>query len=392
MHRIPISCGLVLPALLATLARVLPAQDCGVVELTPVGELFDAGTPEGADSIELELKARNGEPISALDDVEPELATAVQEFLALVGGDESLIQSGYRPFPYQQHFHDLSTAFKDLKKLPGVGAAKGDEPRLQIKSPTAFAKLPDAALYEAQICAVNQEIELHGLQKGKKGGLAVNEPSLSAHTTKPAPAVDISIKALKALGFAGSGVDAVACEAGLWRPYGADDKPHFELVPGPDDPHMVALDVVVVEGEGSVTLDPPGGKYLPGCLVTVTALPASGYELSGKGSLKKSPTTYQVPKKGKMVTVGFKPITAKDGTVTVIVVGPGIVTSPDGKIDCPFGSCSTSYPQSAFPFLQAWPDEGHVFVGWDLADCFTELCPLVPNDFKNGLVITATFE
>jgi hypothetical protein len=378
--------------LLACLAPPPAAQDCGVVALTPVGELFDAGTPEGADSIELELQARAGEPISVLDDLEPEQPAAVQELLALVGGDESILGSGYRPLPYQQHFFDLSTAFKELKKLPGVGAAKGDAPQLQVKSPAAFAKLAEAALYEAQICALNLEIALHGLQKGKKGGLAVNAPEESAHTSMPALAIDISTKALKQLGFAGSGVDAAACAAGLWRPYGAADKVHFELVPGPDDPHMVAFDALVVEGDGAVALDPPGGKYLPGCLVAVTASPASGFELSGKGSLKKSPTTYQVGKKAKTVTVGFKPITAKDGTVTVIVVGPGVVTSPDGMIECPFGACSATYPQNAYPFLQAWPDEGHVFVGWDLADCFTELCPLVPSDFKDGLVITALFE
>lgn len=391
MHRRPSVGRLVLAAILAP-APGLVAQDCGTVELTPVAELFDAGTQEGADSIELELKARNGEPLSALEDLDPSLAAAVQEFLALVGGEESILGSGYRPLPYQQHFFDLSTKFKELRKLPGVGAAKGSTPQLQVKSPAAFAKLPDAALIEAQICALNQEIALHGLQKGKQGGLAVNAPEASAHTTKPALAIDISTKALKQLGFAGSGVDAVACEAGLWRPYGAADKVHFELVPGPDDPHMVALDAVVIEGEGSVTLDPPGGKYLPGCLVTVTAAPDSGYELSGKGSLKKSPRTYQVGKKAKTVTVAFKPVTAKDGTVTVIVVGPGTVTSPDGKIDCPGGACSASYPPSAFPFLQAWPDEGHVFIGWDMDTCFTETCPLVPSDFKNGLVITAFFQ
>lgn len=390
MPRLPVHFGFVATLLLA---RSLPAQDCAAPELTPVEVLFDAGTTEGADSIALELQARGGEPVAVLADLDPELAAAVQAFLVLVGGDESILGSGYRPLPYQQHFFDLSTQYKELKQLPGVGAAKGAAPQLQIKSATAFAKLPDAAAQEAQICALNAEIALHGLLKGKKGGLAVNAPEESAHTEKPALAVDISTKSLKALGFAGSGVDAVACQAGLWRPYGAADKVHFELVPGADDPHMVALDAVVVAGEGSVSLDPPGGKYLPGCLVTVTALPAVGQQLSSKGgSLKKSPTTYQVGKKAKTVTVAFEPITAKDGTVTVIVVGPGIVTSPDGKIDCPFGSCTATYPQSAYPFLQAWPDEGHFFVGWDLADCFAELCPLVPNDFKNGLVITATFE
>jgi len=190
--------------------------------------------------------------------------------------------------------------------------------------------------------------------------------------------------------LAGALLDLHGTGIGFGNPFQSKEQP--QVAADLDPPHVV-LSAAVIEGVGTVTLDPLGGLYLPGSLVTVTAFPGTGFELAGApGSLKVSPTTYEVGKKEKTVTVAFEPIQAQDGTVTVIVVGPGTVTSPDDKINCPGGACSAKYPPSAFPFLQAQPDEGHFFVGWDMDTCFTETCPLVPGDFKNGLVITAFFQ
>ena len=150
----------------------------------------------------------------------------------------------------------------------------------------------------------------------------------------------------------------------------------------------------MTEGLGTYTLDPPGGSYVPGCVVTVTPVPADGWMLArAPGCISKSPQQIRMQTKNTYVCLAFKELTAGPGTVVVRVIGPGRVTSfPDSQIDCPGGSCSGRYKQFDFPFLQAVADPGHFFVGWDGTNCFADSCPLVGSDFKNGITITATFQ
>ncbi len=66
---------------------------------------------------------------------------------------------------------------------------------------------------------------------------------------------------------------------------------------------------VSILGEGSVTLDPPGGVYLPGTTVTLTALPAAGWRLDSWVGAVANPatvTTTLLMDSPKSVTARFR--------------------------------------------------------------------------------------
>jgi len=62
-------------------------------------------------------------------------------------------------------------------------------------------------------------------------------------------------------------------------------------------------------------------------------------------------------------------------TITVSTSGNGTVTSTDGLINCP-GICTSSYPPNTPVTLNATPDRGWVFGGWDGACVGTASCTL----------------
>jgi len=84
-------------------------------------------------------------------------------------------------------------------------------------------------------------------------------------------------------------------------------------------------------GSGSVMLNPPGGEYNPGTVVTLTATPATGFEFSGwSGDLSGSnnPATLTM-NSNKTVTAIFTP----QMTLTTNTVGSGTITlNPAGGI------------------------------------------------------------
>jgi hypothetical protein len=117
--------------------------------------------------------------------------------------------------------------------------------------------------------------------------------------------------------------------------------------------HTVTLSVTAT-GPGAVTLDPPGGSYPAGTSVTVTATPdldATFTGWSGDLSGTTNPETV-VLDAAKSVSAGFA--TLYD--VSVAASGPGEVI-----LDPPGGS----YPEGTVVTVEAAPEEGAVFEGFD---------------------------
>jgi hypothetical protein len=104
---------------------------------------------------------------------------------------------------------------------------------------------------------------------------------------------------------------------------------------------------------GSVTLSPPGGVYAAGTLVTVTAVPVSGYRFgswSGALSGTSNPTTLVVDA-NKSLSASF----IRQYPVSVSTTGSGSVSlSPSGGV----------YDAGTLVTLTAVPASGGTFLGW----------------------------
>ncbi len=115
--------------------------------------------------------------------------------------------------------------------------------------------------------------------------------------------------------------------------------------------HTLTVNTV---GSGSVALDPPGGTYNTGTVVTLTATPSSGYQFSGwSGDLSGStnPATITMDA-NKSVTATFTPI---QHTLTVNTTGSGSVAlNPPGG----------TYNAGTVVTLTATPSSGYQFSGW----------------------------
>lgn len=104
---------------------------------------------------------------------------------------------------------------------------------------------------------------------------------------------------------------------------------------------------------GSVTLSPPGGLYAAGTLLTVTAVPASGYRFGSWGgalSGTSNPTTLVVDS-NKTISASF----VRQYSVDVTTTGSGSVT-----LDPPGGV----YDAGTVVTLTAVPEPGGAFLGW----------------------------
>ena len=110
-------------------------------------------------------------------------------------------------------------------------------------------------------------------------------------------------------------------------------------------------------GNGSITLDPPGGTYCEGTVVTLTAVPDSGWQFdnwSGDLSGTQNPTTITMGS-NKTVTANFSQIPVQQYTLTVNTVGQGSVT-----LDPPGGT----YNEGTVVTLTAVADSGWQFDNW----------------------------
>ena len=120
-------------------------------------------------------------------------------------------------------------------------------------------------------------------------------------------------------------------------------------------PTMYTL-TVNIDGDGEVTLDPPGGTYEEGTPVTLTASPASGWQFdgwSGDASGSNNPITITMD--------GNKTITATFGEIPIMYT---LTTDTDG-----FGSIELDPPGGVYPegtpvTLTAIPADGWQFDGW----------------------------
>jgi uncharacterized repeat protein (TIGR02543 family) len=110
-------------------------------------------------------------------------------------------------------------------------------------------------------------------------------------------------------------------------------------------------------GNGSITLNPSGGTYCEGTVVTLTAVPDAGWQFDGwSGDLTGStnPDTITM-NANKTVTATFSQIPVQQYTLTVNTVGQGSVTlNPPGGV----------YNEGTVVTLTAAADPGWQFDNW----------------------------
>ena len=110
-------------------------------------------------------------------------------------------------------------------------------------------------------------------------------------------------------------------------------------------------------GSGSISLSPPGGVYDEGTSVTLTALPAAGYQFSGwSGDLSGNSNPSTITMDGdKTVTATFSELPPEQFTLTVNINGSGsVVLNPPGGV----------YDAGTPVTILAIPSQGYEFSGW----------------------------
>jgi uncharacterized repeat protein (TIGR02543 family) len=156
--------------------------------------------------------------------------------------------------------------------------------------------------------------------------------------------------------------------------------PALRTVPG-EPPTQYTLTTNTV-GQGSITLNPSGGTYSEGTVVTLTAVPDAGWQFSGwSGDLSGStnPTTITM-NSNKSVTATFTEVILPQYDLTVNIVGQGTVSlNPPGG----------TYDEGTVVTLTANPDSGWQFDSWsgDLSGS-TNPTTITMNSNKT---VTATF-
>ncbi len=139
---------------------------------------------------------------------------------------------------------------------------------------------------------------------------------------------------------------------------------------------------VDVSGAGAVALSPPGGSHALGSVVTLTALPAPGYDFAGwDGALSGSASPTTITMDGdRFVTASFTAFPPGSVSLDVVLEGLGTVTTdPVGRVQ----------PLDTSVTLTATPAPGYGFAGWsgDLAGSTNPASLLLNGD----RLVTATF-
>lgn len=158
------------------------------------------------------------------------------------------------------------------------------------------------------------------------------------------------------------------------------------------EPTSFALSITRV-GEGTVTSSPAGidcgslcsGSFPEGEVVTLNAVPASGYAFAGWSGAPgcSSGTTCTVEMTAEAgITATFKasaqeppPAVSRALTVTVSPIAGGTVVSEPAGIDCG-RSCRASFPDGTSVTLSASAESGYSFVKWSGAG---ESCGTAPT-------------
>ncbi|MEX2428076.1 MAG: malectin domain-containing carbohydrate-binding protein, partial [Bacteroidales bacterium] len=106
---------------------------------------------------------------------------------------------------------------------------------------------------------------------------------------------------------------------------------------------------------GSITLDPPGGEYSEGTVVTLTADPASGFifkEWSSDITGSENPVT--------IIINSAKTVSAEFENPNALLL---TINSENGTVQVT--PAQNSYFRGATVILVATPDEGYKFIGWE---------------------------
>ena len=139
------------------------------------------------------------------------------------------------------------------------------------------------------------------------------------------------------------------------------------------------------EGNGTVTLDPPGGAYEPGTVVNLTAVPAVGWKLAGwEGVLifpPDNPNATITMDDHKTVKALFENLAPKV-TLTVDTLGLGHVTLDPAPVN-------GQYFQGTLVTLTAVPQPNWQFVEW-LGDLNGAVNP-VQVSLDSSMRVTASF-
>jgi uncharacterized repeat protein (TIGR02543 family) len=148
--------------------------------------------------------------------------------------------------------------------------------------------------------------------------------------------------------------------------------------------------LVTAQGSGEVMVE-PAGPYAVGDIVTLTAIPASGWFFqtwSGALSGSANPATLTIAE-GLEVTAVFQPIVGP--MLSVTLDGAGRVSSEPAGIDCrpDGGPCLASFPKNTRVTLQAVPETTAVFLGWSGA--VSGSASSVTVRLRNDAQITAHF-
>jgi len=144
---------------------------------------------------------------------------------------------------------------------------------------------------------------------------------------------------------------------------------------------------VTIVGNGSVSLDPSGGTYEEGTTVTLTASPASGYQLaswSGTNNDSSTSLTNTVTMNSdRTVTVSFELIPTPEYDLTVNITGNGSVSLyPPGG----------TYDEGTTVTLYATPYEGWHFVRWSGTNNDSSASLTNTVTMNSDRTVTATFE
>jgi polygalacturonase len=111
-----------------------------------------------------------------------------------------------------------------------------------------------------------------------------------------------------------------------------------------------------VVGSGTITLNPSGGTYASGTVVTVTATPNSGYTFSGwSGALSGTTNPANITMNANQSVTATFTQTTQNYTLTTSVVGSGTITlNPSGG----------TYVSGTVVTVTATPNSGYTFTGW----------------------------
>lgn len=168
------------------------------------------------------------------------------------------------------------------------------------------------------------------------------------------------------------------------------------LVHDPNDPLLYLG--VTISGSGTVHSSPApdlgcssgtcSQGYSNGTVVTLTATPTSGYQLSSwSGACSGAGVCTVTMDQARMVTATFTIIPVS--TLSVTIAGNGTVhSSPAPDINCATGTCSQSYSNGTVVTLTATPTSGYQFNGWGGACSGTGTCTVLMSQARS---VTATF-